>query len=410
MIQIFSSQCREFSLWSLAALLLLAALRPGGSEEAAAPGKKVTFLPVPDFDTDPNEGQTYGILPVWIVKNEQDIVQRLYAPSINYNDLAGVTGAFRLIDYPEEEAERKVIASVSQHNDRRFLFDYVNREFLETHYFFGGAAEYSQDGFARFFGLGPETLESAESNYSRDQLLLELALGYYTMPKTRFELRERFRKVKLGEGLVDDVEDARRLFADVHGIAGGQVWSHQVSLVYDGRDSTNLPTRGLYASGAVAIARDFAFGQVDYEKYTFDLRYFFPLLEGNSISSFRVLIEGVTGDQVPFFELPSLGGGDTLRGFGDDRFVDEVRVLLNFEQRCIIHRRRVFGIDAEFEVAPFVDLGNVASTLGNLEISNFRPVGGVGLRALTRPDVLGRLDLGFGEEGLQAFISLGYSF
>ncbi|MBI2193917.1 MAG: BamA/TamA family outer membrane protein [Planctomycetes bacterium] len=402
-----------FRLTGRAAALLAFAILPALRGQQAPPPSaesKVSFLPVPDFDIDPDEGLTYGVLPVWIIKNEEGVAQRLYAPSLNYNDLAGLTGTFRLFDYPAKEAERKIISSVSQHNNRRFLFDYVDRELLGSMFLLGGRAEYSRDGFVRFFGLGPDTEESAESNYSRDELSLEVATGFQIIPRTRLELRERFRRVKLGEGLVKEVEDARRAFAGTSGIGGGQVWSHQLSLVFDGRDSVNLPSRGLYAAGAFSAARNVAFGHVDYERYALDIRYFVSWLDGRSITALRGLLEGIQGDEIPFFELPALGGDLTLRGFGEDRFIDEVRVLVSFEQRCLIAKRRVFGIDAEFEIAPFLDLGNVGSNVGNLEMNKLKPVAGVGLRALTRPDILGRLDLGFGEEGLQAFISLGYSF
>ena len=372
--------------------------------------KGTSFLILPDIDTDPNEGETFGLLPIWMFKNEAGEVQRMIAPSLNFNELAGVTGTFRLFDYPATESEMTVIASISENTNLGFLFNYIDRQYHGSRYLIGGRVEYSRNGFARFYGIGPETSESSESNYSRNQLLLSMVVGAHLKDDLRLELQEKFRKVDIKRGLVNGIGDTRSNFFNLKGIDGDQLWSHQFSVIYDRRDSVNLTSKGIYAQVSGEFPLDFAFGHVDFARYTLDLRYFRPWLEGRSISSFRFMLESVTGDEIPFFELPSVGGRNSLRAFGDDRFVDEVRLVINFEQRFDIYRRHVFGIDAEFEVAPFVDLGVVGRDYSRLSTGNLKPVAGIGFRGMTRPDILGRIDIGIGEEGPQIFLGLGYMF
>ena len=50
---------------------------------AAGPGggrTSYSFFPLPAFDTDPNEGETYGVLPVWMFRDEQERVRSIIAP------------------------------------------------------------------------------------------------------------------------------------------------------------------------------------------------------------------------------------------------------------------------------------------------------------------------------------------
>ena len=63
-----------------------------GPRPAAA---DITFIPLPAFDTDPNAGNTYGVLPVVLFKDEADRVKGIFAPSLTFNEFRGVTGTVR---------------------------------------------------------------------------------------------------------------------------------------------------------------------------------------------------------------------------------------------------------------------------------------------------------------------------
>ena len=378
--------------------------------KSETPAQKRSLLILPDINTDPNEGETFGILPVWMMKNVKGEVRRIYAPSLNYNKEAGVTGTFRLFDYPADEAEMELIASMSQENNMRFVFDYVDRGYAGSRYLIGGRIEYSQDGFARFYGIGPDTRESAESNFSRDQLRMEATIGAYLFSKFRIDFSEKFRLMDVERGLLNDLPDTRQTFSNVSGTNGAQVWTHEAALTFDGRDNGNIPSEGILAKLSGTFAIDELFGQVDYEKVALDFRLFHSWGSPDRVTAVRLNTEAVAGDNIPFFELPALGGSETLRAYGADRITDRVRVLFNLEQRFIVHRRHVFGLDAEFEVSPFIDVGIVAADYGRLQIDDIKPVIGLGLRGLTRPDVVGAMDIGIGEEGVQVFLGLGYVF
>ena len=65
--------------------------------------------------------------------------------------------------------------------------------------------------------------------------------------------------------------------------------------------------------------------------------------------------------QIPFFMLPSLGGGSTLRGFSSWRFRDRNSLLLQAEWRIMVNRF--------FDTAVFYDAGKVAARTVAISIS-----------------------------------------
>ena len=112
--------------------------------------------------------------------------------------------------------------------------------------------------------------------------------------------------------------------------------------------------------------------------------------------------------QVPFYERSSLGGVKSLRGFGNDRFVDSNRFFGSIELRTMALRRQMFDVQTELEVAPFLDVGEVFSR--TVPVDDFHYVGGVGFRGVVRPQVVGFVDIGIGSEGPAVFTGLDYPF
>ena len=113
---------------------------------------------------------------------------------------------------------------------------------------------------------------------------------------------------------------------------------------------------------------------------------------------------------MPFLERSILGGETTLRGYGRNRFIDSSYLLLNLEERIQLFRWEVFNVRADWELAPFVDLGSVMEYLNKASTKSFEFNPGVGFRAVVRPNIVGRVDIGIGREGPSVFVGLGYPF
>ena len=76
----------------------------------------------------------------------------------------------------------------------------------------------------------------------------------------------------------------------------------------------------------------------------------------------------------PFFMLPSLGGGTTLRGYQDFRFRDRNRLLLNAELRWTPARF--------MDMAIFYDTGKVTSRREDLDFDDLKESYGIGMRLI----------------------------
>jgi outer membrane protein assembly factor BamA len=101
---------------------------------------------------------------------------------------------------------------------------------------------------------------------------------------------------------------------------------------------------------------------------------------------------------VPFYLLPTLGSGQSLRGYADYRFRDRDLLLLSAEYRLPLAR----ALDA----AVFYDAGTVAPTAaGVLSLRAMHTDYGIGVRAHSSKHVLVRLDVARSPEGMQAVVS-----
>jgi len=105
-----------------------------------------------------------------------------------------------------------------------------------------------------------------------------------------------------------------------------------------------------------------------------------------------------------------VGGEQPLRGFGEGRFYDR-----NSFSTSVELRRTVLSFDAvstrvDVELAPFVDLGRVFARTNTDPLEQLHHVFGVGFRGIAKPFVVGKVDVGYGSEGLAIFTGLNYPF
>jgi hypothetical protein len=137
------------------------------------------------------------------------------------------------------------------------------------------------------------------------------------------------------------------------------------------------------------------------DTYSFDrldgeLVQHLPLLRENWVISLRGLAQTTLRDDdtVPFFLLPSLGSGDTLRGYSAWRFRDRHSLLMTGEFRWIPNRNAM-------DVALFYDAGKVTSQRRDLDLDNLKSNVGVGVRFHSPMATPLRIELARGSEGLR---------
>jgi hypothetical protein len=116
------------------------------------------------------------------------------------------------------------------------------------------------------------------------------------------------------------------------------------------------------------------------------------------------------GDHAPFYELSSLGGVNSLRSSGSHRYRDKHRLGSQLELRSNVYEREIFGVRANLEATPFIDVGKVFADSRDSPFRDLHAVPGIGFRAAVRPQVVGYVDLGFSGDGVAAFTGIDYPF
>ena len=373
---------------------------------------KVVHIPLPVIKTDPNEGLSFGALSALLLHNRKDEIGTMLVPQVNYNDNFGTTASIFGAFYPAPGREWELHLSKSSHVNEDYGVKFRDRTLLGRRLDAAGELFVFTDGSARFFGFQSRSAASNETNYADEEVGFVLSAAYSLVPGIQLVVGDRFRHVDIGRGAVTSLPSIRQRFtaAEVPGIEGFTTHAQQVGLTYSSLDDPDMPTRGLFGRALFEMSMSALGSSATYRHYTVELKTFLPLADSRYVTAVRAVYNQTLGEDVPFLERSILGGKNTLRGHGDNRFVDSSYVLVNIEERVRLFRYTLFNVNTDWEIAPFLDLGAVARNLLDVTTKNFVVNPGLGFRAVVRPNVVGRVDIGFGKEGPAIFATLGYPF
>jgi hypothetical protein len=268
----------------------------------------------------------------------------------------------------------------------------------------GGWREATQ---VAFYGLGTDTTDARRLNYDFQQ---PYASALLTLKPTRefltlqggVELTQW--KQRPGQGVAPSV-DTVFTPATLPGLGATVNYLHtQGAVGFDWRTSPGYSRRGGYYGVAVHDYNDrdgvFGFRQFDY-----DLIQHFPILREAWVISLHALATTTMrkdGEDIPFFMLPTLGSGDTLRGYSSFRFRDRNSLLLQAEWRIMANRF--------FDSAIFYDAGKVTAHTRDLDLNDLKSDYGFGLRFHGPFATPLRVELARSTEGLRLVIATSAAF
>ena len=382
-----------------------------GGVAARAARADLSVIPLPEILTDPNEGNTYGFMPVVLLLDQQGRIEHILAHDIRWNEITGFFPAFRLMGYPSVDQQYFITLRKSQEIDEDYIGEYQQRDLLDGRASVLTNLTYWRDSRLRFFGFGNATEDDTETNYTQRRLAFYLRLGIRPwVDSVELGWSTRFEDVSIKEGGVDDLPFTGDLFPETNGLDGSTVHAQGFSVAYDDRDSPSIPSTGTFGMAHVEIIERRLGSSQSFVKYGFEVRRFVPFRD-RYVLAVHGLLDYISGaSRAPFYERSTIGGKKTLRGFGEGRFVDSNRFSSTVELRTRAYDREVFGVDLEVELAPFVDAGQVFDSATKLPFRDLHFVGGLGFRGIVRPQVVGFVDLGFGSEGTAVFTGLDYPF
>jgi outer membrane protein assembly factor BamA len=339
----------------------------------------------------------------------------MFAPDIRYNETKGVFPNLRLFAYPTPTRRYHVAIGKSTTKDENYEIDFEDRGLLGGAAFLEGAVSYERDSTERFWGFGNDSDEDAESNYTSANFLADILPGYWVLPSAHVSYRMRIRRFEVQSGQVDDIPFIATEHPEVRtrGLDTAVYWQHRLALTYDTRDSLDMPTRGAFGTLYVDGADRHVGSATSFVAFGIEGKAFVPFRgeRRNPILALRGQLDWLEGGtDTPFWLQNSLGGRRRLRGFGGDRFIDFNRSLVGAELRTRVYERKLFGVKAELELAPFVETGQVFRHLDDSPVDDLHWVGGLGFRFLVRPQVVAFVDVGYGGEGSSVFTGIDYPF
>jgi hypothetical protein len=399
----------------LTAVLMLVSAEARGDDGAAGFDRwfdirNTPLIPIPEVATDPTSGTSIGVLPVYLVTNANKQITRIYAPDVIYHPGLGLGGRFRVLSYPSKDTNWTLIAGAKQRIEREADAEYATGITRTGPWSFAGRVNYDVSATPLFYGIGNDTPPSNRANYIADQGYVSASLGYNLTRSLQLAVSTRPRFLTVEPGVL-----SRSIPASLTG--GQNDWLHQLAIAYDSRDSTAVPTQGTYGV-LYAGASDRAFlSSLSYSLAGFDVTHLAPLDPRFTLAGHLALRYMPTGSNLPFWTQSSLGGESTaigqrepLRGFGEDRFIDRNLFAASLELRTRVFDLYLFSQQVSFEAAPFIDAGRVFHDLGDFPAKRLHAAGGVGLRAIAPPFIVGHLDFGYGGEGLAIFSGIDYPF
>jgi hypothetical protein len=257
-----------------------------------------------------------------------------------------------------------------------------------------------------FYGLGMETQRGDRANFRVKQTYAVGNVGFRPSWWTRLEAEVAYEDFQTEEGLgrspsietVYTPETAPGLFSN-------PTYLHsEATAAIDWRPAPGYARKGGYYGATLTDYSDlddtFSFKRVDAE-----LIQHLPILRENWVLSFRGRMQSVLDDDstVPYFLMPYLGSGSTLRGYPTGRFRDRHSLLTSAEFRWIVTR-------IALDMAIFYDAGKVASRRSDLDFNNMKSDWGIGARFHGPTSTPLRLEAAKGSDGWRLVISSSAAF
>jgi hypothetical protein len=172
----------------------------------------------------------------------------------------------------------------------------------------------------------------------------------------------------------------------------------------DWRTSPGYSRKGGYYGVTYASYRDrnetFSFERVDGE-----IIQHIPILRETWVISLRGRVQTTLDDDdvVPYFLMPQLGSGRTLRGYETGRFRDHHSILTSAEFRWIPNR---IGLD----MALFYDAGKVTSRREDLDLDGLKSDWGIGARFHGPTTTVLRIEAARGSDGWRLVVGTSAAF
>jgi hypothetical protein len=261
-----------------------------------------------------------------------------------------------------------------------------------------------------FYGIGADSLEPARTAYAFHSHDIRAEGVYKPRPWLRTGTVLGYMSPSIGVGRDANFPTIETLFTDTEapGLTEQPDFIHTTFFAdVDYRDQRGNPRSGGFYHASFGVWDDQSFDRYDFRRFDVNLWQHVPIvasrmhvISGHLGFSY---VNNETGQRVPFYFLPYVGGVDTVRGFKEFRFKDENALWMSAEYKWTLIKY--------LSVAAFVDAGKVAADWEDIDVGGLKHGYGFGFRVHSRKETFARLDIAAGGgEGWHTFLKLGAGF
>lgn len=288
-------------------------------------------------------------------------------------------------------------------------------------------ARYELRGTEHFYGYGNGDLQAPTAGMPIDPTRSDVAIAsQYRLRVARFSPRLHIKladevsvtltgaviRKRFEEGDAEDVQLGAAYQVDrLPGFQTGTTYLYdEAEVAWDTRAASwALDPPGIRSAGGLALLFVGRQDGIDdgpaFYRGGVDLQRYIALSHGPRVLELRFYGELVSGprDQVPFTELPRLGGRTVLRGYETDRFRDRVATVGQVGYRWAL------GWDTAANV--FVDAGRVHPSIHHLSVDDLRVGFGAAVEAYNRHGMLLRAEVASSiDGGFMGYVSVEPAF
>jgi outer membrane protein assembly factor BamA len=240
---------------------------------------------------------------------------------------------------------------------------------------------------SKFWGIGNQTPEEAEENYTPRMFNFDLSIQRKVLSQERLYLGVQY-KYEHYEILKYDPE-GELAQGQIIGSDGGKLSSLGFILNWDKRDNIFFPHTGNYFQMMMNFYSPTLGSDFKFTSLKLDLRKYFPVTESH-VFAVQTILQSVSGSP-SFRHMSEIGGEMIMRGYYSGRYRDKSMMVIQTEMRLKVWKR--------LGMVVFAGAADLDDSLGKLSLSNVKYSVGFGLRFLVVPKegTNIRIDQGYGK-------------
>jgi len=260
------------------------------------------------------------------------------------------------------------------------------------------------DPESEFYRNGNDSDEALdETFFERDQVDVTARVSFGPSERgLRGQFGALYEHVETAPG--DDTQGRRFRREQPAGIGEMDLLTSRLSLGLDRTSGAPRTAHGTEVLFRLDYTQDLNADRFRYGRYVAEVRQYLPV--GIFPDSRRLVLRGrleqteplFEGEDVPFFQRPSLGGQNLVRGFRFNRFQDDGSLVLNAEYR--------YPIWSNFDALLFVDAGQVFPKVSRVAFDRFNWSYGGGLHMLNEKGLSFRFEVAGSTDGVRTILTV----